>query len=156
MVFIPNFHSCQCYNKLIGERAKRVRHPLSLPIEKNVWVVRQTTMRMLTIYLKWRRGRTCIYEKPTCCSRMQLRKALFTYVKTSKRMHIKQLNFRSPLNGNHFSSTIASFVVIISDFQTRFNDEYALPTWRGTTVKVDNRSRLTFFVHRAEADSLSS
>ena len=52
---------------------------------------------------------------------------------------------------------IASFIkVIIPDFQTRFNDEYALPTWRGTTVKVDNRSRLTFFVHRAEADSLSS
>ena len=43
-------------------------------------------------------------------------------------------------------NTIASFVkLIISDFQTRFNDEYALPTWRGITVKVDNRSRLIFF-----------
>ena len=61
----------------------------------------KTTMHMLTIYVKRRSGRSCIYEKPACCSRVQLRKALFTYVKTTKRMHIY---FRSPINGNHFPS----------------------------------------------------
>ena len=54
-------------------------------------------------------------------------------------------------------NTKASFVKVkISNFQTRFNDEYVLPTSARHAVKVENRSRLTFFVHRAEADSLSS
>ena len=53
-------------------------------------------------YVKQRSGHACIYEKPACCSRVQLRKARFTYVKMTKRMHIIQLYFRSPLNGNHF------------------------------------------------------
>ena len=54
-------------------------------------------------------------------------------------------------------NTIASFVKVkISDFQTCFHDEYALPTPARHAVKVENRSGLTFFVHRAEADSLSN
>ena len=55
--------------------------------------------------------------------------------------------------------TKASFIKVkISDFQNRFNDEYAhaFPTSARQAVKVENRSRLTFFVHWAEADSLSS
>ena len=40
-------------------------------------------------YVKQRSGRACIYEKPAYCSQVQLRKARFTYVKTTKRMHIK-------------------------------------------------------------------
>ena len=88
--FIPNFHSCQCYNKLIGERAKRVRHPLSLPIEKKcLGRTSKPQCACSQVYLKRRRGRACIYEKPTCCSRVQLREGLFTYVKTTTRMHIK-------------------------------------------------------------------
>ena len=39
-------------------------------------------------YVKRRSGRVC-YKKPACCSRVQLRKARFTYIKTTKRMHIK-------------------------------------------------------------------
>ena len=77
---------------VIGERAKRrVRHPLSLPIKKNVWVVCTSKPQCAysQFYVKRRSGRTCIYEKPACYSRVQLRKALFTYVKTTKRMHIK-------------------------------------------------------------------
>ena len=43
-------------------------------------------------------------------------------------------------------NTIASFIkVIISDFQTCFHDEYALPTSTRHAVKVENRSRLNYF-----------
>ena len=50
----------------------------------------------------------------------------------------------------------ASFVKVkISDFQTHFHDECALPTPARLAVEVENRSGLTF-VHRAEAVSLSS
>ena len=42
--------------------------------------------------------------------------------------------------------TIASFFKVkISDFQTRFHDEYALLTLARHAVKVENRSRLIFF-----------
>ena len=40
-------------------------------------------------YVKRRSGCMCTYKKPACCSRVQLRKAHFTYVKMTKRMHIK-------------------------------------------------------------------
>ena len=69
-------------------------------------------------YLKRRSGRACIYEKrastPACCSRAQLRKAWFTCVKTAKRMHIKELYIRSPLNGNHFLVIITRKMVPIT------------------------------------------
>ena len=38
-------------------------------------------------YVKRRCGRAIIYEKPACCSRVQLRKALFTCAKATRRMH---------------------------------------------------------------------
>ena len=73
--------------RVIGERAKRVKHPLSLPIEKNVWVVCTSKPQCACsqFYVKRRSRCACIYEKPACCSREQLGKALFTYVKTTKR-----------------------------------------------------------------------
>ena len=77
---------------IIGERVKRVRHPLLLPIEKKiVYIVRTSKPQCACsqFYVKRRNGRACIYEKPACCSRVQLRRARFTYVKMTKRMHIK-------------------------------------------------------------------
>ena len=54
----------------IGERTKRVRHPLLLPIEKNVvYIVRTSKLQC-------------------ACSQFYV-KAHFTYVKMTKRMHIK-------------------------------------------------------------------
>ena len=57
-------------------------------------------------------------------------------------------------------NTIASFVKVkISHFQAHFTMSsgfFALLTLARRTVKVENRSGLTLFVHRAEADSLSS
>ena len=67
---------------IIGERAKRVRHPLLLPIEKNVYVCTSKPQCACSqFYVKRSSGRTCIYEKPACCLRVQLRKARFTYIK---------------------------------------------------------------------------
>ena len=59
--------------------------------KKVVYIVRMSKPQCACsqFYVKRRRGRACIYEKPACCSRVQLRKANFTYVKTTKRMHIK-------------------------------------------------------------------
>ena len=51
------------------------------------------------------------------------------------------------------------FNVEISDFQTRFTMSsgfLSLLTLARHAVEVENWSGLTFFVHRAEADSLSS
>ena len=58
-------------NFIIGERAKRVRHPLSLPILKNVWVgcTSKPQCACSQFYVKRRSGRVCIYEKPACCVR---------------------------------------------------------------------------------------
>ena len=57
-------------------------------------------------------------------------------------------------------NTIASFIKVkISDFQSHFmmkSGFLALLTPARHAVKVENRSGLTIFVHRAEADSLSS
>ena len=57
-------------------------------------------------------------------------------------------------------NTIASFVKVkISDIQTRFTMSsgfFALLTPARHDVKAENRSGLTFFVHRADTDSLSS
>ena len=57
----------------------------------------------------------------------------------------------------HFCSFVQ--VKMVSDFQTRFmmsSGFFALLTPARHAVKVENRSRLTFFVHRAEVDTLSS
>ena len=56
-------------------------------------------------------------------------------------------------------SQISFVKVKRSVFQTRFmmsSGFFALLTLARHAVKVENRSGLTFFVHRAEADSLSS
>ena len=80
-----------------------MRHPLSLPIEKNVWVVctSKPECACSQFYVKRRSGRACIYEKPACCSRVQLRKALFTHVKTTKRTS-NNFTFARPLMGTIF------------------------------------------------------
>ena len=57
-------------------------------------------------------------------------------------------------------NTVATFIKVkISDFQTRFHDEYllfaALLTPAKHAVKVENRSRQTYFVHFVVCDSLS-
>ena len=46
-------------------------------------------------YVKRRSGRTCIYEKPACCSRVQLRKACFTYVRQNDKAHAHQITLLS-------------------------------------------------------------
>ena len=54
-------------------------------------------------YVKRRSGRSCIFEKPVCCSRVQLRKARFT--RTSKRQSACTSNnftFARPLMGTIF------------------------------------------------------
>ena len=54
-------------------------------------------------------------------------------------------------------NTTASFVKVkISDASMMSSGFTALLTPTRHAIKVENRSGLTFFVHRAEADSLSS
>ena len=80
---------------VVGERAKGVRHPLLLPIIKmfgRKYV--KTTMRMLTILREARGGRACIYEKPACCSRDQLRKARFTHTSKARRYLLMSMKSR--------------------------------------------------------------
>ena len=76
---------------LVGEREKRVRHPLLLPIEKmfgRKYV--KTTMRMLTI-LREAEEWTRVHLREDCLlfASSITRRARFTYVKTTKRVHIK-------------------------------------------------------------------
>ena len=89
---------------LIGERAKRVRHPLLLPIEKNVYIVRTSKPQCACsqFYVKRRSGRACIYEKPACCSQVQYEKLT---LRTSKRQGACTSNnftFARPLMGTIF------------------------------------------------------
>ena len=50
---------------LVGELAKRVRHPLLQPTEKNVWMYVKTTMRMITI-LREAEEWTCVHLRESC------------------------------------------------------------------------------------------
>ena len=78
--------------RFIGERAKRVRYPLLLPIEKNVYIRStyvKTTMRMLTI-LREAEEWTCVHLREACLLFASAITKSSLYVRqNTKRMHIK-------------------------------------------------------------------
>ena len=75
---------------VIGKRAKRVRHPLLLPIKMFGRKYVKTAMRMLTI-LREAEEWTRVHLREACLQFASAitKSSLYVYVKTTKRVHIK-------------------------------------------------------------------
>ena len=77
---------------VIGERAKRVRHPLLLPIEK---MLRQNHNDAYSqFYVKLRSGRACIYEKTACMFASAITKSSL-YLRQNDKAHAHQITLLS-------------------------------------------------------------